>query len=49
MGEHDETSIRVILFSGKKQDWSAWEEQFLAKAMPRQDVKVSEIYCWEEK
>ena len=31
MGEHDEQSIRVILFSGKKQDWSAWEERFLAK------------------
>lgn len=32
MGVHDETSIRVILFSGKKQDWSGWEERFLAKA-----------------
>jgi hypothetical protein len=24
--------FKVILFSGKKQEWSAWEERFLAKA-----------------
>jgi hypothetical protein len=23
---------KVILFSGKKKDWTAWEEKFLAKA-----------------
>lgn len=32
MVEHEESSIRVIMFTGKKQDWSAWEERFLAKA-----------------
>ncbi len=30
-----ETSIRVITFSGKKKDWIAWEEKFLAKSKRR--------------
>ena len=30
-----ETSIRVITFSGKKTDWSTWEEKFLAKSKRR--------------
>lgn len=30
-----ETSIRVITFSGKKKDWIAWEEKFLAKSKHR--------------
>ena len=30
-----ETSIRVITFSGKKLDWSTWEEKFLAKSKRR--------------
>ena len=25
-------SIKVISFTGKKKDWEAWEEKFLAKA-----------------
>jgi hypothetical protein len=32
MGDYAESTIRVILFSGKKGDWLAWEERFLAKA-----------------
>jgi hypothetical protein len=32
MVEHEGSSIRVIMFTGKEQDWSAWEERFLAKA-----------------
>jgi hypothetical protein len=32
MGDYAESLIRVILFTGKKGDWSAWEERFLAKA-----------------
>ena len=29
------SSIKVITFSGKKKDWDAWEEKFLAKARRR--------------
>jgi hypothetical protein len=32
MVDYAESSIRVIRLSGKKGDWSAWEERFLAKA-----------------
>jgi hypothetical protein len=32
MVDYAESTIPVILFSGKKGDWSAWEERFLAKA-----------------
>jgi hypothetical protein len=32
MVDYAESTIRVILFSGKKGDWSAWEERFLGKA-----------------
>jgi hypothetical protein len=34
MSETNESfySIKVISFSGKKNDWDAWEEKFLAKA-----------------
>ena len=28
----DEKPIRVIAFSGKQQDWTMWEEKFLARA-----------------
>ena len=28
----DEKPIRVIVFSGKQQDWTMWEEKFLARA-----------------
>jgi gag-polypeptide of LTR copia-type len=30
-----ETSIKVIVFSGKSSDWIAWEEKFLARAKRR--------------
>ena len=30
-----ESSIRIIGFSGKKQDWVPWEEKFVAKAKRR--------------
>jgi hypothetical protein len=30
-----EMTIRVITFSGKKKDWIAWEEKFLAKSKRR--------------
>ena len=33
--EMAETSIKVILFSGAKKDWSAWEEKFLSRATRR--------------
>jgi hypothetical protein len=32
MGDYAESTIWVILFSGKKGDWPAWEERFLVKA-----------------
>jgi hypothetical protein len=34
MGEtaNGETSIRVVLFSGKSADWTTWEEKFVARA-----------------
>ena len=28
----DKKPIRVIVFSGKQQDWTVWEEKFLARA-----------------
>ena len=30
-----ETSIRVVIFSGKKEDWESWKEKFLVKASIR--------------
>jgi hypothetical protein len=27
-----ESTIRVVMFNGKKSDWVAWEAKFLAKA-----------------
>ena len=30
-----ETSIKVVTFSGKKKDWTMWEEKFLARASHR--------------
>ena len=33
--ESTESSIRVILFSGKKAEWETWSEKFQAKAMRR--------------
>ena len=30
-----ETCIRVITFLGKKNEWSTWEEKFLAKSKHR--------------
>jgi hypothetical protein len=40
-----EMSIRVITFSGKKKDWTAWEEKFLAKSKRRgyKDVLLGKI------
>ncbi len=44
-----ETSIKVIKFSGKKRDWSIWEEKFVARSkcrgyknilLERQDIKI---------
>ena len=32
MSYSKEESIRVLVFNGKKEDWPAWEEKFLAKA-----------------
>ena len=31
-GSSVETSIKVVLFSGMKKDWAAWEEKFLARS-----------------
>jgi hypothetical protein len=30
MGDH--SAIRVLTFSGNREDWSIWSERFLAKA-----------------
>ena len=30
--DYEESHTRIYSFSGKKQDWSAWEERFLASA-----------------
>jgi hypothetical protein len=30
-----ETSIKMVIFSGKKKDWPMWEEKFLARASHR--------------
>ena len=40
-----ETSIRVITFSGKKKDWIAWEEKFLAKSKRRgyKDILLGKV------
>ena len=40
-----ETSIRVISFSGKKKDWIAWEEKFLAKSKRRgyKDILLGKV------
>jgi hypothetical protein len=40
-----ETLIRVITFSGKKKDWIAWEEKFLAKSKLRgyKDVLIGKV------
>lgn len=35
MSELDESTIKVVLFSGKQEDWFVWEERFLAKAQRR--------------
>ena len=38
--ESMDAPIRVILFSGKKSDWPAWEEKFLAKAARKGFVEL---------
>jgi hypothetical protein len=30
-----ESSIKVIIFSGKKRDWTSWEEKFLSRALQK--------------
>ena len=35
-----EKSIRIISFSGKKEDWSVWEEKFLARARRKGYKKI---------
>ena len=35
MSEKQETSIKVIPFSGKKKDWVTWNEKFMARAKRR--------------
>ena len=39
MSDSREESIRVLVFNGKKADWPAWEEKFLAKAT-RKGIKT---------
>jgi hypothetical protein len=35
-----EELIRVLVFNGKKEDWPAWEEKFLAKATRKQIKEI---------
>ena len=32
MSDLSEKSIRILTFSGKKEDWTMWSDKFLAKA-----------------
>ena len=32
MSENNERSIRILPFNGKQENWSIWEEKFLARA-----------------
>jgi hypothetical protein len=34
-GGTGETSIRVVIFSGKKEDWETWKEKFMVRASIR--------------
>ena len=32
-GENNKRAIRILTFSGKKEDWMMWSDKFMAKAM----------------
>ena len=32
-GENNKKTIRILTFSGKKEDWMMWSDKFMAKAM----------------
>ena len=32
-GDNSEKAIRILTFSGKKEDWMMWSDKFMAKAM----------------
>jgi hypothetical protein len=44
-GSHGETTIKVVLFSGKTADWTTWEERFLAQAKRRgyKDLLIGKV------
>jgi hypothetical protein len=52
-GTQGETSIKVVLFSGKMADWTTWEENYLARAKRREykdillgKIKIPTEKCW---
>ena len=40
MSDQDDRAIRIIVFNGEPEEWSYWEEKFLAKASKKGFAKV---------
>ena len=39
MSETTEKSIKILTFSGKKENWTMWSNKFMAKASMKEQVK----------